>query len=149
MGSLVGLKDHCDLFFVCEVNITSHLINETPCGPYHYPAKIPYPSALQPTFIPPGSSIFFFCSAPSSVCLSHSLPPDPASALLIILSSHPNVFIFYWKCFPGLLLQDVGDYKINGDHHSQWLIWTLKPHTFPAFWASCQSLVFQYLMICY
>ena len=23
------------LFFVCEVDIMSHLINETPCGPYH------------------------------------------------------------------------------------------------------------------
>ena len=34
MGNLVSLKDHCDLFSVCEVNITSHLISETPCGPY-------------------------------------------------------------------------------------------------------------------
>ena len=34
LGNLVSLKDHCDLFFVCEVDITSHLINEIPCGPY-------------------------------------------------------------------------------------------------------------------
>ena len=33
LGNLAILTDHCDLFFVCEVNITSHLINETPCGP--------------------------------------------------------------------------------------------------------------------
>ena len=35
LGNLVSLTDHCDLFFVCEVDIRSHLINETPCGPYH------------------------------------------------------------------------------------------------------------------
>ena len=34
MGNLVSLTDHCDLFFVCKVDITSHLISETPCGPY-------------------------------------------------------------------------------------------------------------------
>ena len=34
LGNWVGLTDCCDLFFVCEVDITSHLINETPCGPY-------------------------------------------------------------------------------------------------------------------
>ena len=34
LGNLVSLTDHCDLFFVCEVDIMSHLINETPCGPY-------------------------------------------------------------------------------------------------------------------
>ena len=39
MGNLVSLTDHFDLFFVCEVNIMSHLINEIPYGPYqkgHY-----------------------------------------------------------------------------------------------------------------
>ena len=30
LGNLVSLKDHCDLLFACEVNITSHLISETP-----------------------------------------------------------------------------------------------------------------------
>ena len=119
LGSLVSLTDHSDLFFVCEVDITGHVSNETPCGPYHYPAKIPHPLALQPTSIPAASSLFLFCPAPSFVCLSHSLPPAAASALFIILSSHPNVFIFfYWKCFPGLLLQDAGDHKISGDNHS-------------------------------
>ena len=34
LGNLVSLKDHCDLFFICDVDITSHLISETPCGPY-------------------------------------------------------------------------------------------------------------------
>ena len=34
LGNLVNLKDHCDLFFICEVDITSHRISETPCGPY-------------------------------------------------------------------------------------------------------------------
>ena len=29
LGNLVSLKDHCDLFFVCEVGIMSHLISET------------------------------------------------------------------------------------------------------------------------
>ena len=35
LGNLVSLTGHCDLFFVCEVDITSHLISETPRGPYH------------------------------------------------------------------------------------------------------------------
>ena len=35
LGNLVSLTDHCGLFFVFEVDIMSHLINETPCGPYH------------------------------------------------------------------------------------------------------------------
>ena len=35
LGNLVSLKDNCDLCFVCEVGITSHLISETPRGPYH------------------------------------------------------------------------------------------------------------------
>ena len=35
LGNLISLTDHCDLFFVCEVDIRSHLINETSCGPYH------------------------------------------------------------------------------------------------------------------
>ena len=35
LGNLVSLTDHCDLLFVCEVDISSHLINETPCGPYY------------------------------------------------------------------------------------------------------------------
>ena len=34
--NLVSPTDHYDLFFVCEVDITSHLINEIPAGPYHY-----------------------------------------------------------------------------------------------------------------
>ena len=34
LGNLVSLTDHCDLFFVCQVDITSRLINETPSGPY-------------------------------------------------------------------------------------------------------------------
>ena len=34
LGNLVSLTDHCDLFFVCKVDITSHLINETLFGPY-------------------------------------------------------------------------------------------------------------------
>ena len=34
MGNLVSLTDHFDLFFVCEVDIMSHLINETPYGAY-------------------------------------------------------------------------------------------------------------------
>ena len=34
-GQFVSLKDHCDLFFVCEVDMTSRLISETPCGSYH------------------------------------------------------------------------------------------------------------------
>ena len=34
LGNLVNLKDHCDLFFICEVDMTSHRISETPCGPY-------------------------------------------------------------------------------------------------------------------
>ena len=34
--NLVSLTDHCEiLFFVCEVDIMSYFINETPCGPYH------------------------------------------------------------------------------------------------------------------
>ena len=41
MGNLVSLKDHCDLLFVCKVDITSHLINETPCGPYQKQPKCP------------------------------------------------------------------------------------------------------------
>ena len=36
LGNFVRLIDHCDLFSVCEVDITSHLINEIPCGPYYY-----------------------------------------------------------------------------------------------------------------
>ena len=27
------------LFLVCEVNIMSHLNNETPCGPYQFPHR--------------------------------------------------------------------------------------------------------------
>ena len=37
LGSLVSLT--VILFFICEVNITSHLINETPSGPYQFPSK--------------------------------------------------------------------------------------------------------------
>ena len=37
LGNLVSLTDHCDLFFVWEVYVRSHLINETPCG--HYQRK--------------------------------------------------------------------------------------------------------------
>ena len=37
LGSLVSLTDDCTviLFFICKVNVTSYLINETPCEPYH------------------------------------------------------------------------------------------------------------------
>ena len=34
LGNLVSLTDHFDLFFVCDVDIMSHLINETPYGAY-------------------------------------------------------------------------------------------------------------------
>ena len=34
LGNLVNLKDHCELFFVCKIDIMNHLISETPCGPY-------------------------------------------------------------------------------------------------------------------
>ena len=34
LGNLVSLTDHCDFIF-CKVDITSRLINKTPCGPYH------------------------------------------------------------------------------------------------------------------
>ena len=40
-GQFGQSQDHCDLFFVCEVNITSHLVNETPCGPYQKQLKCP------------------------------------------------------------------------------------------------------------
>ena len=40
LDNLVSLKGHCDLFFVCEVGITNHLNNETPCGPHQYPPLI-------------------------------------------------------------------------------------------------------------
>ena len=36
LGNLLSFKDHCDLFFVCKVDIMNHLISETPCGPYHF-----------------------------------------------------------------------------------------------------------------
>ena len=39
LGNLVSLKGHCDLFFVCKVDIMSHLISETPCG--HYQLLLP------------------------------------------------------------------------------------------------------------
>ena len=42
LGNLVSLTDHCDLFFVCEVYITSHLINETSCGPEQRGADVPH-----------------------------------------------------------------------------------------------------------
>ena len=37
LGNLVSLKDHW--FILCKVDITTHLINETPCGSYHWPPK--------------------------------------------------------------------------------------------------------------
>ena len=46
LGNLVSLTDHCDLFFVCEVDIKSHLINETPCGPYHLPRGLGPPKVI-------------------------------------------------------------------------------------------------------
>ena len=39
-GQFGQSQDHCDLFFVCEIGITSHLISETPCGPHQYPPLI-------------------------------------------------------------------------------------------------------------
>ena len=36
LGNLVSFTDHCDLFFVWEVNIMSHLINEILCGTYQH-----------------------------------------------------------------------------------------------------------------
>ena len=37
LGNLVSLTEHCDLLFVCEVDIKSHIINETPRGPFQPP----------------------------------------------------------------------------------------------------------------
>ena len=34
---MVSLTEHCDLLFVCEVDIKSHIINETPRGPFQPP----------------------------------------------------------------------------------------------------------------
>ena len=45
LGNLVSLKDHCGSVFVCEVDITCHLISETPCGAYHTEYKM-YPVAV-------------------------------------------------------------------------------------------------------
>ena len=36
LGNLVSFTDDCDLFFVWEVNIMSHLINEILCGTYQH-----------------------------------------------------------------------------------------------------------------
>ena len=37
LDNLVSLTEHCDLFFVWEVDIMSYFINETPCGSYQSP----------------------------------------------------------------------------------------------------------------
>ena len=36
LGNLVSFTDNCDLFFVWEVDVTSHFISETLCGTYQH-----------------------------------------------------------------------------------------------------------------
>ena len=61
LDNLVSLKGHCDLFFVCEVGITNHLNNETPCGPHQYPPLVGK-GAFSPPEVPTPVLGLFLCS---------------------------------------------------------------------------------------
>ena len=99
LGNLVSLTDHCDLLFVCEVDISSHLINETPCGPYYMgfprqgywsgllcppPGDLPDPGIETESLVSPALAGGFFTTSVAwkALCLSSK--------------SHHKTFIESW-----------------------------------------------------